>query len=101
MARTVIVISAILVGAGIGLLVGYVQWGKAGSNVQHVEQRLQESTSEADALRQQKQELEQRVKQLSQEQERLAQENEILRKQETTQALLSGKGGELPERPPK
>jgi len=38
---------------------------------------------------------------VSKEQERLAQENELLRKQETTQRLLTGQGGELPERPPK
>jgi hypothetical protein len=50
-------------------------------------------------LREEKQELQQRLEQLSKEQERLAQENEILRKQQTTEQLLTGKGGELPAHP--
>jgi len=101
MGRLVVTLLGIVLAAGGGLLVGYLQWGKQVTQVEHVEQRLQSTTSELTNLRDQKQQLEQRVEQLSKEEQRLAQENEILRTQQTTERLQSGKGGELPALPPK
>jgi|ERR1700687_55693 len=101
MGRLVATILGIVLAAGTGLLVGYLQWGKQVTQAERVEQRLQSTASELTSLRDQKQQLEQRVDQLSKEEQRLAQENEILRKQQSTERLLGGQGGELPALPPK
>ncbi len=101
MLRWLAVIGAVLLAAGLGFLAGYVHWGTQAKQAEHLEQRLDAAASEAATLRTQKQDLEQRVEQVAKEQERLAQENEILRKQQTTEKLVGGQGGELPERPPK
>ena len=92
---------AVLLAAGAGLLAGYSLWGRPVAPTGRVEPRVQAESSELTILRQQKEELEQRLQQVNKEQERLAQENEILRKEHTTEQLLSGQGGELPARPPK
>ncbi len=101
MGRWILAIVAVLVAAGIGLVVGYVRWGTEAVHVQRLQQQLQVRDSEATTLREQKRELEQRVEQVTREQERLAQENESLRKEQTKEQLLTGQGGELPPRPPK
>ncbi len=99
--RWVITVIVVLLAAATGLFVGYVRWGTQATRVERVEQRLESTTSEATTLRTEKEQLEQRLEQVSKEQERLAQENEILRKQQTTERLLGGQGGALPELPPK
>lgn len=99
--RWVVVFFAVVLAAAAGLLIGYVQWGRPAAEVGRVEQRLQETSAESATLRQQKQQLEQQLQEVSKAQERLAQENEVLRKERTTEQILSGKSGELPELPPK
>ena len=99
--RWAILIVGILVAAIAGLLVGYARWGTVAARSTRVEQQLHATESEATALRTQNQDLAQRLDQVTKEQQRLAQENEILRKQDTTERLLSGQKGELPELPPK
>jgi len=99
--RWVAVVLGLLFAAGAGLLVGYARWGRPAAEVGRVEQRLQETSKEAATLRQQKQDLDRQLEQVTKEQERLAQENEILRKQRTTEQILSGQSGELPTLPPK
>ncbi len=101
MGRWILAIVAVLIAAGIGLVVGYVRWGTEAVHVERLQQQLQVSDAEATALREQKRELEQRVEQVTHEQERLALENESLRKEQTKEQLLTGQGGELPPRPPK
>ncbi len=101
MGRWILAIVAVLIAAGIGLVVGYVRWGTEAVHVERLQQQLQVRDSEATTLREQKRELEQRVEQVTREQERLAQENESLRKEQTKEQLLTGQGGELPPRPPK
>lgn len=99
--RAVAIVLGILIAAGVGLMIGYARWGHPAAEVSRVEQQLQEASNEAAALREQRHDLEQRLEQVTKEQERLAQENEILRKQRTTEQILSGQGGELPTLPPK
>lgn len=99
--RWLLIISSVVAAAVLGLFAGYARWGKQEAKVEHVEQQLQTTTSELTTLRQERAALQQRLEQVNKEQERLAQENEILRTQRTTQQLLGGKGGELPELPPK
>ncbi len=101
MGRWAAILFGITLAAGVGLLAGYVRWGTQATHIERVEERLQATTSELTSLREQKQQLEEKVEQVSKEQERLAQENEILRQQHTTEQLVGGQGGELPERPPK
>src|SRR5262245_36146991 len=101
MGRWVAVVCAVVAAAAIGFLAGYVRWGGPAAQVQRAQQRMQEMDTEATTLRQQKRELEDRVDQISKEQERLARENEVLRKEHTTEQLLTGQGGELPAKPPK
>jgi uncharacterized protein HemX len=101
MARWIAAIVAVVIAAGIGLLAGYIRWGAQVAQVERLQQRLEAADAEATALRNQKGQLEQRVEQVTKEQERLGQENETLRKEYTTQQLLTGQGGELPARPPK
>ncbi len=99
MGRWVAIIAGILLAAAAGYLVAYFRFQPRSTLTQYVESRLQETKSELSSLREEKQRLQQRVEQLSKEQERLAQENEVLRKQQTTDELLTGKGGELPAQP--
>ena len=101
MVRWVVIIFAVLLAAGAGLLTGYSRWGKQAARVEQVEQRLVTSGSELATVREQNQQLEQRLEQVNKEQERLAQENEILRKQRATESVLGGPAGELPAQPPK
>jgi len=101
MGRWIAVIVAVAIAAGVGLLAGYIRWGAQATQAERLQQRLEASGAETAALRDQKQRLEERVEQVTKEQERLAQENEALRKEYTTQQLLTGQGGELPARPPK
>jgi uncharacterized protein HemX len=101
MARWIAVMVAVAMAAGVGLLAGYIRWGTQAVQVQRVQQRLEATDAEAAALRDQKRQLEEKVEQVTKEQDRLAQENETLRKEYTTQQLLTGQGGELPARPPK
>jgi TolA-binding protein len=101
MGRGVAITLFILLAAAAGFFAGYARWGKEAAQVQQVEQRLETTHSEVTTLRDQKQDLEQRLQQVTKEQERLAQENEVLRKQQTTEQLVTGKGGELPALPPK
>jgi hypothetical protein len=99
--RWAITVVAVVLAVAAGILVGYVRWGTEGTHVERVEQHLESTKSEAATLRSANEQLEQRLQQVTKEQERLAQENEILRKQQTTERLLGGSGGELPELPPK
>jgi TolA-binding protein len=99
MGRWVAIVAAILLAAAAGYLVGTVRSGRQSVQTQRVESRLEETKSDLTTLREQKQELQDRLEQVTKEQERLAQENEILRKQQTTDQLLTGKGGELPAQP--
>src|SRR5947207_434379 len=99
--RWVITAVVVLLAAGAGVLIGYLQWGRHATHIERVEQRLESTGTEAATLRSQNRELEQRLEQVTKEQERLAQENEILHKQVTTERLLGGAGGPLPELPPK
>ena len=99
--RWVVTVVAVLLAAAAGLLVGYARWGTEVTRVERVEHRLESTKSEAASLRTEKAQLEQRLEQVTKEQERLAQENEILRKQQTTERLLGGAGGVLPDLPPK
>jgi uncharacterized protein YlxW (UPF0749 family) len=99
MGRWIAVTAGILLAAAAGYVVAYVRFHPQAALTHNVESRLQETKSELSSLREEKQELQQRVEQLSKEQERLAQENEILRKQQTTEQLLTGRGGELPAQP--
>jgi len=99
MGRRVAIMAGILLAAAAGYLVGYVRFHPQSTLTQRVESRLQETKSELSSWREEKQELQQRIEQLSKEEERLAQENEILRKQQTADQLLTGKGGELPAHP--
>lgn len=101
MGRWLVTIVGIILAAAAGYLVGHRRVGTQPAPAQRLETRLEETRSELTTLREQKQDLQQRLEQITKEQERLAHENEILRKQETTERLLSGQGGELPERPPK
>lgn len=101
MARWAAILGAIVVAAGLGILAGYIRWGQQAVRVEAVEQRLQTLSSESTTLRTQKQELEQRLEQVNKEQQRLAHENEVLHQQRTTDALVTGQGGELPAQPPK
>ena len=101
MFRWVAVLVAFVAAAGLGLVAGYLRWGRPATQLEHVEQRLQTTNSELTAARGEKQQLEQRLEQVQKEQERLAHENEILHQQRTTEQLLGGQGGELPELPPK
>ncbi len=101
MGRWVAITLFILLAAAAGFFAGYARWGKDAAHVQQVEQRLETTHSEVTTLHDQKQELEQRLQAVTKEQERLAQENEILRKQQTTEQVVTGKGGELPALPPK
>jgi uncharacterized membrane-anchored protein YhcB (DUF1043 family) len=99
MGRWVVTIVGILLAAAAGYVIGYLRFHAQSAQTQRVESRLDETKSELTNLQEQKQELQQRLEQVSKEQERLAQENEILRKQQTTEELLSGKRGELPAQP--
>ena len=99
--RWVVTLVAVLLAAAAGLFIGYARWGTEVTQVQHVEQRLESTKSEATTLRTENEQLEQRLQQVIKEQERLAQENEILRKQQSTERLIGGPGGALPELPPK
>jgi preprotein translocase subunit SecF len=99
--RWVVTVVAVLLAVAAGLFVGYVRWGMDATHAERVEQRLESTQSEAVTLRSENEQLEQRLQQVTKEQERLAQENEILRKQQTTERLLGGPGGPLPELPPK
>lgn len=101
MLRWIVTVVGIVIAAGAGLFIGYVRWGTQAPQLQRVEEHLEATKTEAAALRDQKQDLERRLDQVAKEQERLAQENEILRKQQTTEQLLTGRGGELPNLPPK
>ena len=101
MGRWLATIVGIILAAAAGYIVGHRRSSSQPASAQHLETRLEEARSELTNVREQKQELQQRLEQVTKEQERLAQENEILRKQQTTDRLLSGQGGELPERPPK
>lgn len=101
MGRWIVIIALILLAAAAGFLAGYARWGKEAAQVEQVEQRLEVTHSEVTTLDNQKQDLEQRLQEVTKEQQRLAQENEILRKQQTTEQLVTGKGGELPALPPK
>ncbi|MFI5364695.1 MAG: hypothetical protein ACHQ4J_03645 [Candidatus Binatia bacterium] len=101
MGRWVAIITLALLAAAAGFFAGYARWGKQAAQVEQVEQRLEATHSEVTTLHDQKQDLEQRLLEVTKEQERLAQENEILRKQQTTEQLVTGKGGELPALPPK
>jgi TolA-binding protein len=96
---------ATIVGVALAALAGYLVGKQAPTESLPLEQistRGSESvTSELRALREDNRQLQQRLDQLTREQERLAQENEILRKQQTTDRLLGGSGGELPAHPPK
>lgn len=99
MGRWLAIIAGILLAAAAGYLVGSSRSGRQSVQTQRVESRLEETKSELTSVREQKQDLEDRLQQVTKEQERLAQENEILRKQATTEQLLTGKGGELPAQP--
>jgi TolA-binding protein len=99
MGRWLAIIAGILLAAAAGYLVAYVRFHPQSALTQHVESRLQETKSELSSAREETHQLQQRIEQLTKEQERLAQENEILRKQQTTEQLLTGKGGELPAQP--
>jgi len=99
--RWVVTAVAVALAAAAGLVGGYVRWGREVAHSERVETHLETTRSEAATLRTENEQLEQRVEQLTREQERLAQENEILRKQQTTERLLGGTGGALPELPPK
>ena len=101
MGRWLAIIVGIVLAAAAGYLVGLRRPSSQSGPAQRLETRLEETRSEVTTLREQKQELQQRLDQVTKEQERLAQENEILRKQQTSEQLLRGPGGELPERPPK
>ena len=98
MGRWIATIIVVLLAAAAGFFVGYARRDKQASEVEH---RLEATHAEVTTLHDEKQELEQRLQEVTKEQERLAQENEILRKQQTTEQLLTGKGGELPALPPK
>ncbi len=99
--RWVVTAVAVMIAAAAGLLAGYLRWGTEVTHIEHVENRLESTRSEANTLKNENEQLEQRLQQVIKEQERLAQENEILRKQQTTEHLLSGSGGALPDLPPK
>jgi uncharacterized protein HemX len=101
MTRWLAVLGAIALAVILGMFAGYVRWGRQAEKVEAVEGRLQTLSSEAAMLRSQKQDLEQRLEQVGKEQERLAHENEVLQQQRTTDALVTGQGGELPVQPPK
>ena len=98
MGRWVVTI-AILLAAAAGYVAGYLRFHGESTQTHRVESRLEETKSELSSLREEKQDLQQRLEQVSKEQERLAHENEILRKEQTTEQLLTGKGGELPAQP--
>ena len=98
MGRWATVILAILVAAAAGYFVGHVR-SSAPPQVQRIESRLEAAQGDATTLRQEKQKLQERSDQVTKEQERLAQENEILRKQQVTDQILTGRGGELPAQP--
>ena len=99
MGRWLAITAGILLAGAAGYVVAYVRFHPQKTLTQHVESRLQETKSELSSSREEMQQLRQRIEQLTKEQERLAQENEILRKQQTTELLLTGKGGELPAHP--
>jgi TolA-binding protein len=99
MGRWVATIAGILLAAAAGYFVAYFRLHGQATVTQRVESRLEETKSELSSVRQDKQDLQQRLEQVTKEQERLAQENEILRKQQITEQLLTGKGGELPAQP--
>jgi len=101
MARWLLAIAAVVLGAAAGVLVGYWQWGTQVTHIERIEQRVEAVKSEAANERERAEQLTERLQQVLKEQERLAQENEILRKQQTTERLLGGPGGELPALPPK
>ena len=99
MGRVIAIIAAVLLAAAAGYFAGTWRTPARSTQTQHVESRLAETKSELTSLREEKQELQQRLEQVGKEQERLVQENEALRKQQVTNQLLTGKGGELPAQP--
>jgi Tfp pilus assembly protein PilN len=99
--RLVVSVVTVLLAAAAGLFLGYVRWGRDVTHGERVERHLESTKSEAATLRAENSQLEERLEQVTKEQERLAQENENLRKQQTTERLLGGPGGALPELPPK
>jgi hypothetical protein len=99
--RWVITAVAVVLAAAAGLFLGYVRWGTEVTHSQRAERRVESTGAEAAVLRTENEQLEQRLGQVLKEQERLAQENEILRKQQTTERILGGPGGPLPDLPPK
>lgn len=101
MGRWSAIIGGMIIAAAVGYLAGYLRWAKDASQAQHAVHRLTEVTSELVDLQHRREELQQRLEQLGKEQERLAQENQLLRKEQVTQQLVTGQGGELPARPPK
>ena len=101
MLRWVATVLGVALAAGIGLVAGYLRWGREVVEVERVERRAETAASEADLLRGQKDELQQRLDTVSREQERLAHENEILRRQRVTEEVLGTPRITLPELPPK
>jgi uncharacterized protein HemX len=97
MGRLVVTLAAVMIALAVGFYAGYVWWPR-----EHMPAVPAAATqTELESLQQQKRDLEQRLEQVTKEQERLAEENEILHKQRTTDQLLGGPGGALPELPPK
>ena len=101
MGRWIVIVGAVAAAAAVGFLAGYLHWATQVNQVLQLRRQAQASDSEAAALRNEKQQLEERIDQITKEQERLAQQNETLRKERTTQQLLTGQEGDLPARPPK
>jgi predicted RNase H-like nuclease (RuvC/YqgF family) len=99
MGRWAAIIIGILLAAAAGYVVGRQRPGGPSPQQQRIESRREETKSEVTTLREERQELQQRLEQVTKEQERLAQENEILRKQQVTDQILTGRGGELPALP--
>lgn len=99
MGRWVAIIICVLLAGVAGYVLGHLRPSNQPTATQRVETRLEETKSEVSTLREQKQDLEERLEQVTKEQERLAHENEVLRKQQTTEQLLTGRGGELPAQP--
>lgn len=99
MGRWAAIILGILLAAVGGYVAGHLRPGAPSPQTQRIESRLAETKSEVTTLREEKQALQERLEQVTKEQERLAHENEILRKQEVTDQILTGRGGELPALP--
>lgn len=101
MLRWLSVLGAIIAAAGVGLVAGYLRWGRPPALIQQPPARLSAPGADEAVTQREKQALEQRLQQVLKEQERLARENELLRQQRATEQLLGGTPRPLPDLPPK